>query len=293
MSAGGGPDHDGSPPPDDIERLEGEGEGVASDEEQTDTDSDAPPPPPPPPPQQQQQAGAGGLRFLSYRDEIRGFSGSPPRRMRHWLLVDSQGREHVAVDTTKYEASKKRFTYEAVPPFSQVRPLYVRTQRDVLLYLDQFVPPEARSATSLAVDAFAEGSPAPATLPKAAATPGSEKRKAEPARTPTSGGKQAKRPREAGGPLSAAVYIADAARRRTVHELRVAAVEHELSMLHAECAVGYSLTLVGPDRGLTVLTSGVRGAAAPGAAAARGPTRALNDEHTPLKLEDAAAALMK
>ena len=117
------------------------------DTDTTTTTTTAPPtrPPPPPPP-----TAATDFRFVSYREKVRGYSdtGDAPRRMRHWLLKDALGREHEAVDTIRWEPSKKRFTYQAVPPFNDVLPLMCYNQRGVLEYLNRFVPPAARMAVS-------------------------------------------------------------------------------------------------------------------------------------------------
>lgn len=185
--------------------------------------------------------------FVSYREEVRGFSdpfqGEVPRRMKHWLLKDSRGREHTAVNTIKWEPKKKRFTYEAVAPFSDVRPLRCHNQRLVLEYLDQFVPPKARQADTLPdrSPAVPNGPPKPATAKNGA---GSKDKSTS-----------------HGGPLSPKSHQAakpkahSAGKSSMTSELRLAAAKHELDMLHSQFGMQYSLTLISPNQQVKVLTS--------------------------------------
>ena len=58
------------------------------------------------------------------------------------------------------------------------------------------------------------------------------------------------------GHLTRGTFISDSERRNEIRNLRLATVTEELAMLRAECGVDYSLTLVGSDGKLEVLTSG-------------------------------------
>jgi hypothetical protein len=213
---------------------------------------------------------AGGFRFVSYRDAVRGHVGD--RKARHWLLRDNKGAEHVAVDTTGYSATAKRFYYAAVAPFAAVRPFRGKSSRDVAAYLDQFVPPEARGAGSLAAEelAGAPAAPPPEVALPAGAPPAAAAAKKAKAAAATAA---AKRKRAEGAALAAAT-LPQAAAPAAAPALalppicggnagaaaRLGAVAAELAALRAEHSVEYALTLVAPDRAITVLTSGAAAA---------------------------------
>lgn len=203
------------------------------------------------------------FRFVSYRDEVRGYSetGDPPRKLRHWLIKDVHGREHVAVDTTRWEQGKKRFTYEAVAPFNQVKPMTCYNQRGVMEYLNQFLPPEARQAIP---EQSGQGSQPGPTSPKNPSAKKKSKAKAGAGHKSNGLSSARKDSRRLNGGSEAALhdpgargtFISDPERRNVIRGLRMATVQEELAMLRAECGVEYSLTLVGSDGKLEVLTSG-------------------------------------
>lgn len=47
-----------------------------------------------------------------YRLEV--YENAAGARARRWWLKDSMGREHVAVDTTRWDTNKSEYVYEAV-----------------------------------------------------------------------------------------------------------------------------------------------------------------------------------
>jgi hypothetical protein len=54
---------------------------------------------------------------------LRSVDSGPSISLWRWLLADSLGRWHLAVDTVLWDVEAGRYTYVAVQPFSVVRPL--------------------------------------------------------------------------------------------------------------------------------------------------------------------------
>lgn len=227
-------------------------------------------------------AKASTFHFVGFRDEVRGLSetGDPPRRMWQWLLRDAHGREHVAVETSKWEQGKKRFTYSAVPPFSQVKPMVCYNKRSVIDYLNQFVPPNARHEVSSSDGAGG------ARLPPVTGTRSNKKLPAtgakKTAKSPSSTFKdvslieKGKKPPSAAAmkrqqqqqqqqqhkdqPSCAGTFLTSTSKRNEARTQHVATINKQLALLRAECGVQYSLTLVGSDGSMEVITSKEDGA---------------------------------
>eukprot|EP00887_Chlorella_sp_A99_P006601 scaffold3.g6601.t1 len=97
------------------------------------------------------------LHFTAYwkeEYEKEGEASPPGVCLLRWMLTDSNGRTHLAVDTTSFrlrrpgegppgggEAGSWVYTFQAVQPFSVVRPLRADTEEAVDAYLLQFIPP--------------------------------------------------------------------------------------------------------------------------------------------------------
>lgn len=161
----------------------------------------------------------------------------------------------------------------------------------MLIYLDQFVPAEARSVASLAAAMVAGASPsadlALSPLSPHAAGGAGDKRRAE---QQQEAARSAKKPRDVlenqltlpaallpvpgGGFLFASAsgvaparFIDNAQRRGVVQQQRMARVVQELRLLQAECGLEFCLSTTGFDDGrLRVLTSDA-GMGAPSAGA--------------------------
>jgi len=204
------------------------------------------------------------FHFVCFRDEIRGLSetGHPPRRMWQWLLRDAQGREHVAVKTTKWEQGKKRFTYSAVPPFSQVKPMVCYNKRSVIEYLNQFVPPNARhevpsDGAGGSRSLKAQGSknvPAISATKTAKSLYITAKGKKSPSASAFTK-QQQQQQQQRDQPGGAGTFLTNTIKRNEARTQHVATLKEQLALLRAECGVQYSLTLVGSDGSMEVVTS--------------------------------------
>jgi hypothetical protein len=217
------------------------------------------------------------FHFVGFRDEVRGLSetGHPPRRMWKWLLRDAQGREHIAVETIKWEQGKKRFTYSALPPFSQVKPMVCYNKRSVIEYLNQFVPPNARH--EVPSDGAGGSRSTKEQSRKKVPTIGAkktEKSPFSPGKNMTLTGKGKKPPSAAAikkqqqqqqqqrdQPNGAGSLLTNTTKRNEARTQHVATLKDQLALLRAECGVHYSLTLVGSDGSMEVITSKQVGAA--------------------------------
>ena len=227
----------------------------------------------PPPPPLYDPSTSPEYRYVSYRDEVYGLSqGEEPRRMKHWLLKDIEGREHIAVVTTLWQPSKKKFTYEAIPPFDHFKPLKCYNQRSVMEYLDEYIPPEARQAPpedwgrKPSIRKNAAGT-TPLTNPSGKDTP-TQKHKKKPRRSEgtksVGGGSSSIIPRLTSRGLSSpsAAFITDPAQRQFVQTQHTSRIAQELSQLQGRCGIQYCLTMVGVDGRMHVLSSSAASIAA-------------------------------
>lgn len=188
-----------------------------------------------------------GLSFVAYREQLLGSPGpsQPHRRMRRWWLKDSEGKEHIAVETVKWDDELKRFEYTASEEFAKMLDVTCHSHKSVYEYLDLFLYPHKYQNL---VEQPVLGSDT---------TPGDGKKR----RRGTADSKVASKHEEedsTGNKKKSVPGSKKSLKKSTVLKNSFELLENvskELSTLQSSYGMRYSLTIIGPHGDVKVISS--------------------------------------
>lgn len=192
-----------------------------------------------------------GLIFTSYREQLLGppCPTQPHRRMRRWWLRDSDGTDHAAVETQKWDDESKRFEYSASEEFAKMAPMTCYSHKSVYEYLDLFLNPKLKDNLDKGTESTRRKEKSPGHHES-----GAKKRK-QPAASekdaPKAEGEETNSKKKANSKIKE--KIKKSGTKEGDEILRN--VSKELAMLQAAYGVRYSLTIIGPHGDVKILSS--------------------------------------
>ena len=190
-----------------------------------------------------------GLSFVAYREQLLGSPGpsQPHRRMRRWWLKDSEGEEHIAVVTVKYDEDMRRFEYTASEEFANMLDMTCYSHKSVHEYLGLFLNPGSNKkvvdrAGEVSEKEKSSGDGKKRKRGGAGTSKGASKEEVEDGSTkkkaPAAAKKTSKKPR---APNSSDALLKS--------------VSKELATLQSSYGMRYSLTIIGPHGDVKVISS--------------------------------------
>lgn len=189
-----------------------------------------------------------GLSFVSYREQLLGSPGptQPHRRMRRWWLRDGEGKEHIAVETSRWDEEMKRFDYVASEEFAKMLEVTCHSHKSVYEYLNLFLYPDKtkRSLGNQDTEHEKEKSGGDAKKRKRATAAGKGASKEE---------AQDSAPKKKG--TGAPKKSTKKPRAPSTSDALLKNVSKELATLQSSYGMRYSLTLIGPHGDVKVISS--------------------------------------
>eukprot|EP00890_Picochlorum_soloecismus_P001068 jgi/Picsp_1/1962/NSC_05428-R1_probable histone-lysine n-methyltransferase atxr3-like len=193
-----------------------------------------------------------GLIFTSYREQLLGppCPTQPHRRMRRWWLRDSDGNDHAAVETQKWDDETKRFEYSASEEFAKMAPMTCYSHKSVYEYLDLFLKPKQKENSDKGTESTRRKEKSPnhheATIKKRKQPAVSEKDASKAEGEETNSKKKVNNSKGKEKVKKSGTKEGDEILRN---------VSKELAMLQAAYGVRYSLTIIGPHGDVKILSS--------------------------------------